>query len=107
MSAPGGWKGEPFTSISVPLFVSAQFPSLPSLEFDNPRISNPNIGAHHLCTRENTHEMPHKKKLGKELSIDGPSQVTRAQALKATNQKQTTTESQQATAEVGRPEEAP
>jgi hypothetical protein len=48
------------------------------LEFDNLWVSNPNIDAHRLCARENTYEMPPKKKLEKELSIDGPSQLTGA-----------------------------
>jgi hypothetical protein len=107
---PGGGIGEPFISFSVPLSISAQFPFLPSLEFNNPRLLNPNIGAHHLCARENTHEMSAKKKLGKELSVEGPSQVTEAQALEATQattQQQTSTEPQQATTKVKRPEETP
>jgi hypothetical protein len=110
MGTPGEGIGELFTSFSVPLSVSAQFPFLPSLEFDNPRLSNPNIGAHCLCARENTHEMPPKKKPRKELSVEGPPQVTGAQALEttqATTQQQTSIEPRQATAEVRRPEEPP
>jgi hypothetical protein len=84
-----------FASFSVLLSVSHQalFPLL--LEFDNLRLSNPNFGGHRLCSRENTHEMPPKKKLGKELSVEGPTQVTGAQALeasKATTQQKTSTE---------------
>jgi hypothetical protein len=54
--------------------------------------------------------MPPKKKPGKELPVDGPSQSTGAPTLKTT---QTTTqpppssEPQQTTVEVGRPEQPP
>jgi hypothetical protein len=61
-----------------------EFSFLPSLEFDNLRLLNPNIGAHHLCARENTHEMPPKKRSGKELSIEGPAQGSGAQTLEPT-----------------------
>jgi hypothetical protein len=81
-----------------------------SLEFDNLRLSNPNIGVHHLCARENTHEMLPKKRLKKELPAEGTFEATKAQVLKTTQtttQPQTSTEPQQATAEVRRPEEPP
>jgi hypothetical protein len=54
--------------------------------------------------------MPPRKKPGKELSVEGPSQVTGAQALEATQattQQRASTEPRQATVEVGRSEEPP
>jgi hypothetical protein len=77
-----------------------------SLELDNLRLSNPNIGSHCLCARVKTHEMPPKKKPRKELPVDGPMQSSRAPTLETT---QTTTqpppssEPQQTIAELGRP----
>jgi hypothetical protein len=50
--------------------------------------------------------MPPRKKPGKELSVEGPSQVTGAQALEATQQR-ASTDPRQATVEVGRSEEPP
>jgi hypothetical protein len=57
-----------------------------SLEFNNLRLSNPNIGAHRVCARKNTHKIPPKKRSRKELSVEGPAQGTRAQILKPTQQ---------------------
>jgi hypothetical protein len=54
--------------------------------------------------------MPPKKRLEKELSVEGPSPGTRAQALEATQattQQQISSVPPQATIEVGRPEEPP
>jgi hypothetical protein len=78
------------------------------LEFDNLRLSNLNIGTHCLCAQENTHEMPPKKRPGKELPVEASSQAAGAQVLKTTQtttQPQTSTEPQQATVEIRRPEE--
>jgi hypothetical protein len=81
-----------------------------SLQFDNLQLSNPNIGAHRLCARVNTHEMPPKKRSGNELLVEGPAQGTGAPTLETT---QTTTqpppssEPQQTTMEVGRPNQPP
>jgi hypothetical protein len=47
---------------------------------------NPNIGAHCLCAREKIHKMPPKKKLGKELATEGPSQSTGAPPLETTHE---------------------
>jgi hypothetical protein len=77
------------------------------LEFDNLWVSNPNIGAHRLCARENTYEMPPKKKPENELSIDGPSQLTGALIPQTTMQSQISTVPPQATAGVKRLEEPP
>jgi hypothetical protein len=55
-----------------PLPVECHLPFL--LEFGSSRLSNPNIGTHHLCARENTHEMSPKKKHRKELPVEGSSQ---------------------------------
>jgi hypothetical protein len=54
------------------------------LEFSSSQLSNPNIGAHRLCARENTHEMPPKMKLKKELPTEGSSQASGAQVLETT-----------------------
>jgi hypothetical protein len=89
-------------------FLLSFFP--PSLEFNNLRLSNPNIGAHHLCARENTHKMPPKKRPEKELSTEASSQAGGAQVFKTSQiatQPQTFIEPQQATVEVRRPEEPP
>jgi hypothetical protein len=80
------------------------------LEFDNLQLSNPNIGAHHLCAQKNTHEMPPKKRSGKELSVEGPVQGNRALSLRPTQpttQQQTSSVLPQATIQVRRPEEPP
>jgi hypothetical protein len=62
-----------------------------------------------ICVLEKkTHEMSPKKRLGKELLVEGPSQGTGAQALEATQattQQQISSVPPQATIEVGRPEE--
>jgi hypothetical protein len=82
------------------------FPLL--LELDNLRLSNLNIGARCLCARVNTHEMPPKKKPGKEHLVDGPSQSTGALTLETTQtstQPPPSSEQQQTTTEVGRPEQ--
>jgi hypothetical protein len=59
-----------------------------SLEFISLRRSNPNIGAHRLCDRENIHKMPPKKRHGKDFLVES-SQATEGQVLKTT---QTTTQ---------------
>jgi hypothetical protein len=86
----------------------AKFPFLPRWSSITFGYRTPNIGAHRLCARVNTHKMPPKKMPGKELSVDGPSQSTGALTLETT---QTTTqpppssEPQEATAKVGRPDQ--
>jgi hypothetical protein len=65
-----------------PLLVECH-PPFP-LEFSISQLSNPNIGTHHLCARENTHEIPPKKKPRKELPVEGSSQAAGAQVLETT-----------------------
>jgi hypothetical protein len=65
-----------------PLLVECRLPF--PLDFSSSRLSNPNIGAHRLCARENTHEMPPKMKLKKELPTEGSSQASGAQVLETT-----------------------
>jgi hypothetical protein len=77
------------------------------LEFDNFWQSDPNIGTHRVCGRENIHEMPPKKRNGKELPTEDSSQVVGAQVLETTTQPQTTTEPYLAMTETRRPEEPP
>jgi hypothetical protein len=80
----------------------------PLLEFDNLQLPNPNIGSHRLSARENSHEMPTKKRSRKELPVEASSQAAGAHVLETTQtttQPQTFTKPQQATIEVRRPEE--
>jgi hypothetical protein len=71
--------GKLFASFPVPF----SFPRCVSLLFPL-ELSNPNISAHRLCAQENTHEMPPKKKLGKELPVEGSSQAAGTQVLETT-----------------------
>jgi hypothetical protein len=80
------------------------------LEFSSSRQLNRNIGTHCLCARENTHKMPPKKKLRKEIPTEGSSQAAGAQVLKTTQamtQSLTFVDPRIATAETGRPEDPP
>jgi hypothetical protein len=91
-----------------PLLVECRLPF--PLEFGSSRLSNPNIGAHRLCAQEDTHKIPPKNKLRKELPVKGSSQAAGAQVLETTQaitQPQTSTDPRIATAEIGRPEEPP
>jgi hypothetical protein len=88
----------------------AMFPFLPHWSSITFGYQTPNIGAHRLCARMNTHKMPPKKMPRKELLVNGPSQSTGALTLKTT---QTTTqpppssEPQEAIAKVERPDQPP
>jgi hypothetical protein len=84
------------------------FPFLPHWSSITFGYRTPNIGAHRLCARVNTHVMPPKKKPGKELSADSPSQSIRAPTLKTTQiatQPPPSSEPQQAIVELGRPDQ--
>jgi hypothetical protein len=75
-----------------PFLVECILPFL--LDFGSSWLSNPNIGTHRLCARENTHEMPPNRWSRKELSAEDSSQAAGAQPLKTT---QTTTQPQTST----------
>jgi hypothetical protein len=86
----------------------AKFPFLPRWSSITFNYQTPNIRAHHLCAQVNTHEMPPKKKPGKELSVDGPSQSIRApthETTQTTTQPPSSSEPQEATAKVERPDQ--